>query len=121
MKAVFVFSHPMLFRAWDAACERLQEQGIEAVVVSQMSAVDWNDFAAREVNGADAVYLDLSRHFPSFETLVHNAQKAGVVVASGIETETGKFRFLVEQNLRIIGVQGLSYTSGAESPDGGDG
>ncbi len=75
MKTVFVFSHPMLFRAWDTGWERLQKQGIEAVVVSQMSAVDWDEFAAREVSGADAVYLDLSRHFPNLETLVRSAQK----------------------------------------------
>ncbi|MBN1653495.1 MAG: cobaltochelatase subunit CobN [Deltaproteobacteria bacterium] len=114
MKAVFVFSHSMLFRAWDTACERLQEQGIEAVVVSQMSAVDWDEFAAREVGGADAVYLNLSRHFPSFETLVRSAQKVRLAIAAGIETESElpacdpAWRETIDQYLKAGGIDDLA-------------
>ncbi len=86
MKAVFVFSHPVLFRAWDAACERLEAEGIRAVIASQMSAVDWEQLIDQELSGADSLFLELSRHFPSFEPLVRAAADVPFVVVSGIET-----------------------------------
>ena len=87
MKAVFVFSHPVLFRAWDSACEILASQGIEVRVTSQMTPRDWNEFIEKEVLTADALYLNISRHFPSFESLIAAAKQVGVLAADGVETQ----------------------------------
>jgi cobaltochelatase CobN len=86
MKAVFVFSHPTLFPVWDRTIAGLQQQGITAVVTSQMADMDWETFAVEEIADADAVYLNLSGHFPSFMTLIAAAKGQPVVVPGGTET-----------------------------------
>lgn len=86
MKAVFVFSHPTLFPVWDQTVADLQQQGITAVVTSQMAEMNWETFAVEEIADADAVYLNLSGQFPSFNTLISAAKDTPVVVPLGTET-----------------------------------
>lgn len=86
MKVVFVFSHPVLFQAWDHAVEALHRQGIEVTVISQMTALNWEDFCAQTMGKVDAAYLNISRHFPNFALLIEAAKKVKVVVAGGVES-----------------------------------
>jgi cobaltochelatase CobN len=88
MKVVFVFSHPMLFRAWERVCETLGRQGIEVRVASQTSLLDWETFIEGELLTADAVYINLSRYFPSFEPLVAAAKQVRIIVPDGVETRS---------------------------------
>jgi cobaltochelatase CobN len=86
MKVVFVFSHPVLFRAWDHALEALHRQGIEATVVSQMTPLNWEEFCSRTIASSDAVYLNISRHFPSFALLINATKQVKVAVPGGVES-----------------------------------
>ncbi|MFT3960477.1 cobaltochelatase subunit CobN [Propionivibrio sp.] len=83
---IFVFTHATLTRMWDRAAARLAGQGVRLRVVSQMRTQDWERFAG-ETAAADAVYLELTRHFPSFDRLLDAARQAGHAVPAGIETE----------------------------------
>ncbi len=88
MKVVFIFSHPVLFCAWDKAVAVLARQDIEARIASQMSSLDWDAFIEDELLTADAVYLNISRHFPSFEPLVAACKQMRVIVPDGVETQS---------------------------------
>lgn len=63
----------------------LREEGLDLLVVGQSAAIDWARFEQEELASADAVYLDLTRHFPTFEALVATARRVPVVVAGGVE------------------------------------
>lgn len=87
VKVTFVFTHVSLMRVWDAAVEMLRARGIAVRVVAQMSPLDWDAFAADEVRGAGAVYLDLTRHFGSFDTLVAAAGGVPLAIPGGLEAQ----------------------------------
>ncbi len=67
---VFVFTHATLTRVWRQAAEQLGAEGISLHIVSQMRACDWEAFANDVVATADAVYLDITRHFSAFDRLL---------------------------------------------------
>jgi len=87
LKATFVFTHISLARVWDEAVEMLRARGVEARVAAQMSALDWDGFAAEEVARAGAVYLDLTRSLGNFDRLLDAARGVPLAVPGGIEAQ----------------------------------
>jgi hypothetical protein len=69
-KVIFIFSHAVLVRTWQKAKALLADERIELVVTSQTAPMDWPLFVREEAACADALYLDVTRHFPTFEPLV---------------------------------------------------
>ena len=84
LKVVFVFTHLALARVWQQAGETLAGQGIRLQVLNQMQLLDQ---AIAEVAGADAVYVDATRHFASFDRLLDAARQATFSLPAGIESE----------------------------------
>lgn len=80
------FSHPTLGRLWQQARDRLATDGVDLRLAHQMQIRDWTAFAAESVATADVVYLDISRHFPSFEPLVAATASVRLVAAGGLES-----------------------------------
>ena len=70
---IFLFTHATLTRVWAHAAERLASEGVRLKVLSQMHAIDWEAFIAADMAGADAVYLDITRHFSVFPRLLEAA------------------------------------------------
>lgn len=87
LTVAFIFTHATLHHVWRQAIERLAAEGISLHFVSQMRAFDWEAFANDVVTTADAVYLDVTRHFPAFDRLIAAARKSAFAVPHGIETE----------------------------------
>lgn len=86
LRVVFVFTHQTLARVWEGAVERLRRLGVELQVLSQMRRLDWPEFA-RGLASADAVYLEVTRHFGAFDALLAAARQTPLAVPSGMETE----------------------------------
>ena len=84
---IFLFTHATLTRVWAHAAERLASEGVRLKVLSQMHAIDWEAFIAADMAGADAVYLDITRHFSVFPRLLEAAQGVRYALPAGIETE----------------------------------
>ena len=84
---IFLFTHATLTRVWARAAERLASEGVRLKVLSQMHAIDWEAFIAADMAGADAVYLDITRHFSVFPRLLEAAQGVRYALPAGIETE----------------------------------
>ncbi len=85
MRVIFVFSHPVLFRVWPQVVDQLQHDNIQVDVVSQMAPLDWDEFIHQTLARADAVYLDISRHFPSFDALVAGCPETALLLPGGVE------------------------------------
>jgi cobaltochelatase CobN len=81
----FVFTHPSLGRLWEQARLRLAEDGIEVHLAHQMQVRDWKAFAAGPLSGSDIVYLDVTRHFGSFDILLEAAKGVSLVVPASLE------------------------------------
>jgi cobaltochelatase CobN len=115
LKATFVFTHVSLARVWDRAAEILREQGIELRVVGQMSPLDWEDFVETSVRPAGAVYLDITRHFGSFDLLVEAARQVKLALPGGIETQAAMPDFdraalaAVQSYLRVGRAEDLAH------------
>ena len=84
LKVTFVFTHLALARVWQRAAETLAGQGIRLQVVNQMCVLEQT---IAEVACADAVYVDATRHFASFDRLIEAAQEAAFSLPGGIESE----------------------------------
>jgi len=84
LKVTFVFTHLALARVWQQASETLARRGIDLQVVSQMRVLDQT---IAEVARADAVYVDATRHFASFDRLLEAARQATFSLPAGIESE----------------------------------
>lgn len=84
----FVFTHPSLNRIWEQARHILAADGVRLNIVHQMQSRDWAAFADEAVSSADVVYLDITRHFASFDTLVEASRNAPLVVPASMEAKT---------------------------------
>jgi len=95
-RVVFMFPHPYLPGAWEAARVLLAEQGVSCTVADQTQRRDWDAFAADEVEKADALYFDLTPEFDGLDALLDAATAVPLVVPGGpamaeewIETDQG--------------------------------
>ena len=84
LKVVFVFTHLALARVWRQASAALARRGIDLQVINQMRVLDQT---IAEVADADAVYVDATRHFSSFDRLLAAARQASFSLPAGIECE----------------------------------
>ncbi|MTJ83860.1 MAG: cobaltochelatase subunit CobN [Telmatospirillum sp.] len=82
-----VLTHPSLDRIWEEARRRLSAEGILLVVAHQMQSRDWEAFVARDMAAADAVYLDITRHFASFDLLLTAIPAGALVIPAGLEAK----------------------------------
>lgn len=81
----FVFTHPGLSRIWEQARRLLAAEGIDLSVAHQMQGLDWRAFAAERIVPADVAYLDITRHFGSFDILLEAARTVSLVVPASLE------------------------------------
>jgi cobaltochelatase CobN len=84
LKVMFVFTHLTLSRVWRQASATLAGRGIDLQVVNQMRLLEQT---IAEVADADAVYVDATRHFASFDRLLAAAGQASFSLPAGIESE----------------------------------
>ena len=87
-RIILLFSHNTLARRWKQLADQLKPCGIELIVLSQHSPIDWDSFLVKELPEADVLYLEFTGHSPVFGRIVESAKKLPFVLPSGMDAQT---------------------------------
>ncbi len=82
-QVTYVLSRPLITDTVARARAMLTEQGVVLSVVHQGQDLDWEAFAADQVELADALYFDVTREFAGFDTVLDAAMSVPLVVPGG--------------------------------------
>lgn len=82
-QVTYVLSRPLITDTVARARAMLTEQGVVLSVVHQGQDLDWETFAADQVELADALYFDVTREFVGFDTILDAAMSVPLVVPGG--------------------------------------
>lgn len=83
-QVTFVLSRSPIAATERARAEALAaERGVALAIADQTEARDWEDFALRHVELADALYFDMTREFAGFDTLLDAAMSVPLAVPGG--------------------------------------
>lgn len=82
-QVTYVLSRPLITDTVARARAMLTEQGVVLSVVHQGQGLDWEAFAADQVELADALYFDVTREFAGFDTILDAAMSVPLVVPGG--------------------------------------
>lgn len=82
-QVTYVLSRPLIAETVARARAMLTEHGVLLSVVHQGQDLDWEAFAADQVELADAIYFDVTRDFAGFDTILDAAMSVPLVVPGG--------------------------------------
>ncbi len=83
---IFIFSHAVLFKAWEKAKKILEKQGIQAIIIGQIAPIDWENFCENTIIDSNAVYFHGTRHFSNFDMILEALKSVDLIVPGGIES-----------------------------------